>query len=418
MKEKELQSQQNEKTSNDKIKKRPHLKTSIAEIVTVILMLLCGCVLTLTALSLYTLKTYGESIISLNDTIKDIIPLIQTKNLIQNDFYQDYDKNTLLDNAITGYVSALDDKYSRYENPETQAKSQIQNDGKTVGIGITVTLTDDNYIKVESVNADSPAERSGIQVGDIIKTISGHDVAQYGYNESISLIKDGDENTTIDVTVLRGEQELNITIDRSIIEVKSADGKMLDNNIGYIKLAHFYTNTPEQFNAVYDDLVSQGAKAFIFDLRDNTGGYTQSVQGCLNDLLPKGVIAQATYKDGTTSTIVKSDSDDVIQVPSVVITNGYTASAGEIFSSAMREFAQSKLVGENTYGKGVMQSTHILSNGGALVLTVATYNIVNQECYHGVGLAPDYEVKLDENATEDLQLNKSIEVVSEMISNS
>jgi carboxyl-terminal processing protease len=101
----------------------------------------------------------------------------------------------------------------------------------------------------------------------------------------------------------------------------------------------------------------------------------------------------------------------------VVITNGYTASAGEIFSSAMREFCGSKLVGENTYGKGVMQNTQPLTNGGAIILTVATYNIVGNECYHGVGLAPDYEVVLDENSTEDTQLNKSIEVINELIAN-
>ncbi|MGN1411417.1 MAG: S41 family peptidase [Oscillospiraceae bacterium] len=419
MRKKDLQVQEINITENqeDTIqpKRRPQLKTSLMEILTIILMLISGCILTLTVLDLYIFKTYGETIISLNRTIKDIVPLLQTKSMVENTFYDDYDENILLDSAISGYVSALGDKYSRYENPQEQEKSQIKNDGKAVGIGITIKQLENNYMQIEEVTDNTPAQRAGLKKGDIIKSISGKDVAEYGFSESINLIKSGEQNTTIDVTILRGEQELNITIDRTLIEVNSVDGKMLDNDIGYIRISHFYTNTPEQFNEVYQELVSQGAKGFIFDLRNNTGGYTQSVQGCLNDLLPKGDIAEATYKDGSKSVIVKSDSDKVIEVPSVVITNGMTASAGEIFSSAMREFANSKLVGENTFGKGVMQSTHILSNGGALVLTVATYNIVDRECYHGIGLAPDYEVILDESATEDLQLNKSIEVITDLI---
>lgn len=411
----EVNIMEGQEDTNNNQKKRPQLKTSLMEILTVVLMLISGCILTFTVLDLYIFKTYGQTITGLNQTIKDIVPLLQTKNMVEKTFYDDYDENTLLDSAINGYVSALDDKYSRYETPQEQKKSQIKNDGQMVGIGITVKKSDDGYIEIDEVTDNTPAQRAGLQKGDIIKSIGGKDVLEYGFDESINLIKNGEENTSIDVNVLRGEQSLNLTIDRTILEVNSADGTMLENNIGYIQITHFYTNTSEQFNKVYQELVSQGAKGFIFDLRNNTGGYTQSVQGCLNDLLPKGDIAEATYKDGSKSVIVKSDSDKVIEVPSVVITNGMTASAGEIFSSAMREFADSKLVGENTFGKGVMQSTHILSNGGALVLTVATYNIVGKECYHGIGLAPDYEVILDENATEDLQLNKSIEVINDLI---
>jgi carboxyl-terminal processing protease len=131
--------------------------------------------------------------------------------------------------------------------------------------------------------------------------------------------------------------------------------------------------------------------------------------------VPKGVIAEATYNDGSTKKIIESTSDDTITVPCVVLTNGMTASAGEIFSSAMRELAGAVLVGENTYGKGVMQVTQPLSNGGAVVLTVATYNIVSKECYHGVGLAPDYEVVLTEDDTEDTQLAKAIEVIGSLV---
>jgi carboxyl-terminal processing protease len=400
---------------NGKKKKRFNLVTSKKEVVTSILLLLCGVLITLTVFNIYLGINYGKSLLGFASTLKEFKPFIQAQNFVESSFYTDYDSETLVDSAISGYVSGLDDKYSRYESPVEYDKSQLQDSGQSMGIGITIQATEDGYIEIMEVKDDTPAKSSGLQVGDIIKTIDGNDVADYGFNESISLIKDGDESTDINLTVDRDGENLDVTVTRAVMEVDTATGEMLDGDIGYIQITHFYTNTPDQFNAVYQELVDQGAKAFIFDLRNNTGGYTNSVQGCLDKLVPAGDVAEATYNNGATKTIVKSTSEDEISVPSVVITNGYTASAGEIFSSAMREFEGSILVGENTYGKGVMQVTHPLSNGGAVILTVATYNIVGRECYHGVGLAPDYEVTLTEDDTTDTQLEKAIEVVSELV---
>lgn len=395
--------------------KKIRLKTSFHEIISSILLLVCGAILSLTIINLYLGVSYGENMFSLSALLKEFKPFVEATNFVESSFYTDYDANTLVDSSIKGYVSGLDDKFSRYESPDEFNKSQIQDAGQSIGIGIVVKPLEDGYIEIQEVNADTPADKSGLKVGDIIQSIDGNDIAELGYNESINLIKDGDDNTDIILGILRDNETLSITVTRTIIEVDTAIGQMLNNNIGYIQIKHFYTNTPDQFNAIYQDLVSQGAKAFIFDLRNNTGGYTTSVQGCLNDLLPKGDIAEATYNNGTTKTIIKSSSDETISVPSVIITNGMTASASEIFSSAMRELEGAILVGENTYGKGVMQVTQQLSNGGAVVLTVATYNIIGKECYHGVGLAPDYEVTLSEDGTEDTQLNKAIEVANDLI---
>lgn len=395
--------------------KKIRLKASFHEIISSILLLVCGAILSLTIINLYLGVSYGENMFSLSALLKEFKPFVEATNFVESSFYTDYDSNTLVDSSIKGYVSGLDDKFSRYESPDEFNKSQIQDAGQSIGIGIVVKPLEDGYIEIQEVNADTPADKSGLKVGDIIQSIDGNDIAELGYNESINLIKDGDDNTDIILGILRDNEILSITVTRTIIEVDTAIGQMLDNNIGYIQIKHFYTNTPDQFNAIYQDLVSQGAKAFIFDLRNNTGGYTTSVQGCLNDLLPKGDIAEATYNNGTTKTIIKSSSDETISVPSVIITNGMTASASEIFSSAMRELEGAILVGENTYGKGVMQVTQQLSNGGAVVLTVATYNIIGKECYHGVGLAPDYEITLSEDDTEDTQLNKAIEVANDLI---
>jgi carboxyl-terminal processing protease len=402
-------------TPSHEDKKKFTLITSKAEVVSSVLLVVCGVLITIAVLNIYLGVAYGRTMFSLAKTLKEFKPFIQAESFVSSSFYTDYDTDTLVDSALQGYVSGLDDKYSRYESPTEFNQSQIKDAGQSIGIGITVMLRDDGYMDIKEVNADTPAEKAGLKADDIIKSIDGNDVAETGYEDSVALIKDGDDNTSVELEVLRDGETLNITVTRTVMDVDTAVGEMLDGNIGYIQITHFYTNTPDQFNAVYQDLLSQGAKAFIFDLRNNTGGYTTSVEGCLNDLVPQGDIAEATYKNGSTRTIIKSTSEDTITVPSVIITNGMTASAGEIFSSAMRELAGSILVGENTYGKGVMQVTQPLSNGGAVVLTVATYNIIGKECYHGVGLAPDYEVTLTEDDTEDTQFNKAVEVINSLL---
>ncbi len=391
------------------------LITSKSEVLSSVLLVVCGVLITIAVLNIYLGIAYGRTMFSLAKTLKEFKPFIQAENFVSSSFYTDYDNDTLVDATVDGYISGLDDKYSRYESPTEFNQSQIKDAGQSIGIGITVMLRDDGYMDIKEVSADTPAEKAGLKADDIIKAIDGNDVAETGYEDSVALIKDGDDNTSVELEILRGDETLNITVNRTVMDVDTAVGKMLDGDIGYIQIAHFYTNTPDQFNEVYQDLLSQGAKAFIFDLRNNTGGYTTSVEGCLNDLVPEGDIAEATYKNGSTRTIIKSTSEDTITVPSVIITNGMTASAGEIFSSAMRELAGSVLVGENTYGKGVMQVTQPLSNGGAVVLTVATYNIIGKECYHGVGLAPDYEVTLTEDDTEDTQFNKAVEVINSLL---
>lgn len=406
---------QNQKDTASVKTKKFKLVTTAKEVFNSILLILSGIVITITAVVVYVGVKYSMSIGEFVGTLKEYSPFFEAKAYVDNSFYIGFSEDTLLDATINGYISGLDDKFSRYESPNNFTQSQIKNAGESIGIGITVTLTEDGYIHVEGVTKGMPADVSGIKVDDIIKSINGNDVAELGYDEAIKLIKEGEENSTVNLTILRGTQTLSIDVNRTIMEVTTANGEMLENNIGYIKITHFYTNTPEQFNKAYQELLSQGAKAFIFDLRNNTGGYTNSVQGCLNDLVPKGNIAEAKYNNGKVQTIVASDSDATITVPSVILTNGMTASASELFSSAMRELEGSILVGENTYGKGVMQTTKPLSNGGAVVLTVATYNIVGHECYHGVGLAPDYEVSLEEDATEDTQLNKALEVANTLI---
>ena len=195
---------------------------------------------------------------------------------------------------------------------------------------------------------------------------------------------------------------------------------MLENNIGYIKISNFDEKTSEQFKAQLDKLKTDGAKEFIFDVRNNGGGLLDSVEGVLNNLLPAGDIATATYKDGSKKVIVQSDGQNELKDPIVVLMNSKTASSAELFSAALRDSGQAKLVGVNSYGKGVMQVTKELLDGSAITITVATYETSKTPCYDGVGLKPNFEVALTKeeednfanlDETTDPQLKKAIEVV-------
>jgi carboxyl-terminal processing protease len=180
----------------------------------------------------------------------------------------------------------------------------------------------------------------------------------------------------------------------------TVSGEMVNEYVGCITITGFKKNTPQQFVDTLERLVSNGAKALIFDVRDNSGGIVEALSDCLDPLLPEGVIATAEYKDGHSETIVYSD-ETKLDIPMVVLMNKNTASAAELFAASLRDFAGAVLVGEKTYGKGVMQQTTEFDNKGAVVLTVAKYQTTMSDCYDGVGLTPDQAVENIEEGVDD-----------------
>ena len=297
------------------------------------------------------------------------------------------DDEAVMQGAMKGYVAGLDDPYSQYMTSEEYQAYQTEEAGQTVGIGVTVTQTDEGYLQVEEVNADSPAEKAGMQQGDILTKVEGEDLAELGYAGALSKIR-GEAGATVQLTIQRNGDTLELDVERQNIEVTTAEGQMLDGQIGYIRISSFKGNTPEQFQAIYDRLVQDGAKALIFDLRDDGGGLVSALEKILDPLLPEGEIAIATYRDGTTKTLVESDATEC-NLPMTVIVNGNTASAAELFTASLRDFGKASVVGTQTFGKGIMQVTQSMPSGGALTLTVATYQTTKGECYHKVGIKPD-----------------------------
>lgn len=343
--------------------------------------------------------------------------LYETNNFVSSNFYEDIDEDELVNGVLSGYMSGLGDKYARYQTPSEYKTTVVSDSGHLIGIGVTVNLEENGYIKVNEISEESSAKEAGIQVDDIITAIDGKDVVETGYNESLNLIKSGDSNTDVVLTVKRNDEVMDISVKRIEMVVTTSSGQMLDNNIGYIKITHFNNTTAEQMNEVLNQLLDEGAESIIFDVRNNLGGMVSAVEKCIDPFLPEGDIAIATYHNGNTDVICHSDANE-LDIPLVILINGNSASGAELFSASLRDFGKAELVGVNSFGKGIMQTTHSLSNGGAVTFTIATYQTVKSECYHGVGLAPDYEVEQGENdnieaidPNVDCQLQKAIDVI-------
>lgn len=327
---------------------------------------------------------------------------------VHENYVGDIDEEKINDCILKGYFSGLD-KYSRYLTADEYNDEKTENSGEMTGLGFTLTEDDDGYMKIVEITPDSPVGETDIQTDDLVVSVNGKDVSETGFEESIKLMSDTDEVT---ITVRHDSTDKVYTLKRRPIEMITVTGEMLDNNVGYIRISGFKQNTSQQFNDILEKLTADGAVGLIFDLRENGGGLLTSLEECLDPLLPEGIIATAEYSDGHSDTIVKSDNEE-LNVPMVVLVNGHTASAGELFTASLKDFGKAEVVGTQTYGKGVMQSTTELKDGGAIILTIAEYKTTLSECYDGIGITPDYIVENTDDTDE--QYNKAVEIITSEI---
>lgn len=327
--------------------------------------------------------------------------LIELEKYVDDNYYKAADKEAAMNGALKGYVEGLEDPYSSYLTADEYNSWKTMESGTMVGIGVTVQFDEESGLYVAEVKEGYPAYESGIKEGDIITEVEGESIPEMGYEEAVSRIK-GEEGTSVNLTIKRDDNEdMKFSVLRSEIVVNTVSGKMLDEDIAYIRISAFRENTDEQFKEIFDELIDDGAKGIVFDLRNNGGGMLVSLKAILDPLLPEGTIATAKYGNGEVRTIVESDKNE-INLPMAVLVNGNTASAAELFAASLSDFDKAFLVGETTYGKGVMQDTREVA-GGAVTLTVATYQTVRGECYHGIGITPDYEVSLSEDFVLDYE---------------
>lgn len=358
--------------------------------------------------SFFSLQSFNEKVVDVNEKAKKYNSLQLLDTYIRDNYYGEINEADLNDGILRGYVDGLGDPYSRYLSEEEYIDEQSENAGEVIGLGLTLAEDESGYIRIDNVLENSPASDVGIMAGDAIIRIDGIDVIETGFNNAVETLK-GSEGTSVKLTIRRDGIDIDYDFTRRSIEVKSVSGRLIDGYVGYIKIDSFKENTSEQFIEILQRLTSNGAEALVFDLRDNSGGLVTALEECLDPLLPEGVIATAEYKDGHTETLVYSDSSE-LDMPMVVIVNNETASAAELFAAALRDFGKAKLIGEQTHGKGVMQSTTEFESGGAVILTVAEYRTSKSECYDGIGLSPDYPIQ-NEFDDVDSQLDKAVEII-------
>lgn len=342
------------------------------------------------------------------------------ENLIDQYYLFDIDKNKQQEGAVEGYVKALGDPYSEFLTKEEMDSLNQQTEGEYAGVGIVVTPSETGAITVVSAIKGSPAFEKGIKKDDIILKINGKDYNASQMNDAVKVMK-GKPNTDVKLTIARMENKtskiFDVNITRRMISLTTVNSQKI-GDIGYINITQFDRKTDKEFIEQYENLKKQNVKSIVLDLRNNPGGLLDSTVKIADYLLPQGVIVKTVDKNKKED-VQKSDSSEQ-NLPMVVLVNGSSASASEILTGALKDYKKATIVGEKTFGKGIVQTIIPMEKGEGLKLTISEYFSPNGNKIHKQGVKPDVEIKLDEKAKgigvefmkEDNQLQKALEILN------
>lgn len=374
-----------------------------------------------TSISLYTYFTKNPLAISSSssESTKLATKLEKYKEIINKYYLGEVDENKLQEGAIKGYIEGLDDPYTEYISKEDMDSYLDDTMGNFVGIGIyMIKNTQSDRIQVLSTIKGSPAEKAGIQAGDLIISVDGIEYKADDMTTASNNIK-GEEGTSVTVEILRGAQNLKFYIKREKVKVNQVEGKVLSDNIGYIKFTSFDETTAEDFKAKYEELAKQNIKSLIIDLRNNGGGIVDQALEIADYMTDKDSVLLYEVDKNNKETVKKTKENAIINMPIIILTNENTASASEILAGALKDLGKAKTVGTTTYGKGVIQQILKLNDGSGLKITIEEYQTPNRNKINKVGIEPDEKVELPETVTnplivkenEDTQLQKAIEML-------
>lgn len=338
-------------------------------------------------------------------------------SLIDRYYIGDVDETDLSEGVYKGYIEGLGDPYSVYYDEEETKQMSESLSGEFGGVGALMSQDrETGVITVLQVYDGSPAQEAGMRDGDTLYKVEGEEVTGEDLSDVVSKVK-GEKGTQVTLTVLRADtgDEEELTITRDTIEAQTVSHEMKENNVGYIHITEFDTVTYEQYKEALEDLEDQGMERLIVDLRSNPGGNLDTVCDILDLMLPEGLIVYTEDKNGEREEYT-SDEENQFDNPLVVMMNGYSASASEIFAGAIQDYGLGQIVGTQSYGKGVVQSVFDLQDGTSVKLTIAEYFTPNGRSIDGEGITPDVEVEYqyDENNPDaDNQLEKAMEVVAQ-----
>ena len=368
----------------------------------------------------FTNDSFGKSIVEKSEQTSDIAETLEDYRKIIDKYYLgDIDEEKLKEGAIAGYIKGLDDEYTEYISKEDMADYMADTTGNFVGIGVyMVQDTEANKIMVLSPIKGSPAEKAGLQPGDYIIAVDGVTYTGEQMTEASNKIK-GETGTTVKLQIQRKDETLDIELTRENIKVNPVEGEVLENNIGYIEFSSFDDGTAEEFKMKFEELQGKGIKSLIIDLRNNGGGIVDEALEIANYILDKDSVILYEVDKNNNETVEKTTDEPIINMPIVILTNENTASSSEILAGALKDHKKATIVGEKTYGKGVIQRLLTLPDGSGLKITSEKYLTPNRTEINKVGIEPDEKVELPETVTnilnvektEDTQLQKAIEIL-------
>ena len=374
----------------------------------------------ITSISLYTYFTKNPISLSAKTNNKDISKkLNQYREIIDKYYLGDVDETKLEEGAIKGYIEGLDDPYTEYISKEDMDSYLDDTMGNFVGIGIyMIKNTKYDKIQVLSTIKGSPAEEAGIQSGDLIVSVDGVEYKADDMTTVSNKIK-GEEGTKVTIELLRGSENIKYELTRSKVKVNQVEGKVLSNDIGYIKFTSFDETTAEDFKTQYQELAKKNIKSLIIDLRNNGGGIVDQALEIADYISDKDSVLLYEVDKNNKETVRKAKTDPIINMPIVILTNENTASASEILAGALKDLGKAKTVGTTTYGKGVIQQILKLNDGSGLKITIEEYQTPNKNKINKVGIEPDEKVELPDSVesiftikeSEDTQLQKAIDML-------
>ncbi|MCI6041537.1 MAG: S41 family peptidase [Clostridiales bacterium] len=389
-------------------------------------LLLTGCALLPTTIS--DLVTGTDDTVTISraeyERLQRYAELDEIWQIVEQYYYQEPDTQAMLDGAEMGLLYGLGDPYTYYYTPEQYAQLWADDEGEYAGIGIQI-MGDytTGLCTISRVFLDSPALDAGLRKGDVLTRVEDIDVVTTTLQDAVNIMR-GEPGTPVNVQVQRGDQLLDFVVDRAVVHVNWVNSCMLDGDVGYISLYEFSGDCSPSFAVHLDNLMNQGAKALVIDLRDNPGGWVDDAQKVADMFLDEGNVASLVYRDGTTELYTTTTDGKENPIPLVVLVNEYSASASEILAGALQDRGRATIVGTQTFGKGVVQYVlPVGTRGAGMQLTVAQYYTPNGNEVHKVGITPDIEATLPEGDTtmydigdlDDAQLKKAYEVALDMI---
>ena len=396
------------------------MKTSKAERIYRVVMLI---IITALISSIITAVVVNERITS-SSSIKNIAEgdgttgiettLAAIRTILEEEYIGELDDERMLEMAVKGYVAGVGDEYTAYYTPEEMNQEYDTAMGNYVGIGIYMIVNyEEGTITIVEAMENSPALEAGLQENDLITKVDGEEVTVDNVSEISDKIK-GEEGTSVKLEIKRGEEEFEVEIERRRIEVSHIESRMLDGNIAYIQVLDFDGGGAKEFKENYEQLKSEGATSLIIDIRSNGGGVVDEAIDMLEMICDNSsTLLIETDKDGK-ETIIKSEAEPIIDIPIVVLVNGSSASASEIFAGALKDHNKATIIGTQTYGKGVIQTLMRLSDGSGLKNTTEEYCTPNRNKINKVGIEPNIVVELPADIEEltdenDTQLQRAIE---------